>query len=260
MRCSNNQHGASGPELPEKMEKTAMKYRKLVTLCSAAVLAAGMLTPAFAQRYAYGDRDWNQSDSGYGHGGGAAARWDRFMDKDQNREFARIFRGNPNIIHDPNYMEQWTGVRDLFRNDPEVRDYAEQTARNYDRNTRPAEKWNRLLEANPNFAERYRQNPSIVNDSNMANDEPEIREFMRTNPDVRPFLERQAGRSGGYGGSNYDRDEDLRSDSGLENYMASHPNIARKLRDNPSLVNDQQFVRNHPNLHEYLRNHPEARY
>jgi hypothetical protein len=91
----------------------------------------------------------------------------------------------------------------------------------------------------------------------MANDEPEIREFMRTNPDVRPYIERQARNSDRYGN---DRDEDLRGDTGLESFMASHPNIARQLRDNPSLINDQQFVRNHPNLHEYLRNHPEARY
>jgi hypothetical protein len=236
-----------------------MKYRKLVTLFSAAVLAGGMLTPAFAQRYAYRDRDLNQSDSGYGHQG-AAGRWERFLDQDQNRDFARIFRGNPNIIHDPNYMDQWTGVRDLFSRDPDVREYAEQTARNYDRNTPAREKWNRLLEQNPNFAQRWRQNPSIMNDSNLANDEPEIREFMRTNPDVRGYVERQAGRAEGYGRSDNDRDEDLRSDSGLENFMASHPNIARKLRDNPSLINDQQFVRNHPNLHEYLRNHPDARY
>ena len=232
-----------------------MKHRKFVTLFSAAVLAVGTITPAFAQRYAYGDRDYR--DSGYSHGGGAAARWDRFLDDSQNRDFARIFRANPNIIHDSRYMEQWTGVHDLFSRDPDVREYAERTARDYDRNTRPGEKWNRLLEANPNFAERYRQNPSIMNDSNLANDEPEIREFMRTNPDVRPYIERQARNSDRYGN---DRDEDLRGDTGLENFMASHPNIARQLRDNPSLINDQQFVRNHPNLHEYLRNHPEARY
>lgn len=117
-----------------------MKHRKLVTLCSAAILAAGMLTPAFAQRYTFGDRDW-RSDVGYGHEG-AAGRWERFLDEDQNRDFARIFRANANIIHDPNYMDQWTGVRDLFSRDPDVREFAERTARDYDRNTRPGEKGN----------------------------------------------------------------------------------------------------------------------
>jgi hypothetical protein len=70
-------------------------------------------------------------------------------------------------------------------------------------------------------------------------------------------LERQARNSDRDGN---DRDEDLRGDTGLESFMASHPNIASQLRDNPSLINDHQFIRNHPNLHEYLRNHPEARY
>jgi hypothetical protein len=42
--------------------------------------------------------------------------------------------------------------------------------------------------------------------------------------------------------------------------MNSHPNIARQLHDNPSLINDENFVSNHPNLHEYLQYHPDARY
>jgi hypothetical protein len=53
------------------------------------------------------------------------------------------------------------------------------------RNTRPAEKWNRELAANPNFADRYRRNPGIINDSILASEEPEIGEFLRANPEVR---------------------------------------------------------------------------
>ena len=124
----------------------------------------------------------------------------------------------------------------------------------YNQDTRPGEKWDRELAANPNFADRYRQNPSII-DSNLEREEPEIAEFLRTNPDVRPYLERNSRRSD----RDY-RDEDLRADSGLDSFMASHPNVARQLHDNPSLINDPEFVKNHPNLHEYLRNHPDARY
>src|SRR6266446_8696438 len=104
-----------------------MKLIKFVTLFSAAVLAVGTITPAFAQRYAYGDRDY-RSDSGYSHDG-AERRWERFLDDSQNRDFARIFRANPNIINDRRYMDQWTGVHDLFSRDPDVREYAEQVAR-----------------------------------------------------------------------------------------------------------------------------------
>jgi hypothetical protein len=174
-----------------------MKCRSFFTLFSAAILVAGTLTPAFAQyrypQYASGDRDYGRSDS-Y-RGGDASRRWDRFLDDSSNHDFARIFRANPNIIHDREYMSQWTGVRDLFNNHPEVRDYVHQLASDYDRNTRPGEKWHRLMDANPDFASRYRQDPSIVADSNLRNDEPEIREFIKTNPDVRPYLENRASRS-----------------------------------------------------------------
>ena len=233
-----------------------MKCRSFVTLFSAAVLAVGTLTPALAQdyrpEYASGDRDY-RSDAGYAND--AARRWDRFLDQDENRNFARKFHGNPNIIRDEREMDQWSGVRELFSDHPDVRDYVYRKVRDYNQDTRPAEKWNRELAANPNFADRYRQNPNIINDSNLRSEEPEIAEFLRTNPDVRPYLDSYSRRS-----NRDDRDEDLRADSGLDGFMASHPNVARQLHDNPSLINDPNFVRSHPNLHEYLRDHPEARY
>lgn len=235
-----------------------MKYRSFVTLFSAAALALGTFVPvAHAQyrypEYASGDRDWDHGDAGYGND--AARRWDRFLDAEENRNFARQFHGNPNIIHDSREMDQWTGVRDLFRDHPDVRDYVNRKVRDYNQDTRPEEKWNHELAANPNFAGRYRENPRIINDSNLDSEEPEIAEFLRTNPDVRPYLD-------GYARNSYrgDRDEDLRGNAGLDSFMAGHPNIARQLRDNPSLINNPDFVSKHPNLREYLRNHPDARY
>jgi hypothetical protein len=174
-----------------------MKYGSFVTLFSGTVLAVGTITPAaFAQlrypEYASGDGDY-RGDSGGNEN--AAQRWDRFLDQDENRNFAREFHGNPNIIHDEREMDQWTGVRELFRDHPDVRDYVYQKVRDYNQDTRPAEKWSRELAANPNFADRYRQNPSIVDDSNLRDSEPEIAEFLRTNPDVRPYLDSYASRS-----------------------------------------------------------------
>ena len=42
-------------------------------------------------------------------------------------------------------------------------------------------------------------------------------------------------------------------------FFDSHPNIARQLEKNPSLIENQQYVDNHPQLHEYLKTHPYVR-
>lgn len=171
-----------------------MKHGVFLTLFLAGVFALGTFTPAFAQDYnsdyGTGYRDGDRGGSDYDQG--ARERWERFLDRDENRNFAREFRGNPNIIHDRGAMDQWTGVRELFRNHPDVRDYVFQKVRDYDQNTRPGEKWHRELDANPGFADRYHQNPNIINDSNLASEEPEIGEFLRTNPEVRDYLENHA--------------------------------------------------------------------
>jgi len=42
-------------------------------------------------------------------------------------------------------------------------------------------------------------------------------------------------------------------------FLDSHPEVSNDLRKNPSLVDDQQFVENHPALQQYLHDHPEIR-
>src|SRR5258708_28938285 len=45
----------------------------------------------------------------------------------------------------------------------------------------------------------------------------------------------------------------------MDRFMDSHPEIAEQLRNNPSLINNREFMENHPALQEYLQNHPEVR-
>ncbi len=42
-------------------------------------------------------------------------------------------------------------------------------------------------------------------------------------------------------------------------FLDSHPEIAGQLRQNPSLVDDRDFVNNHPALQDYLRDNPRVR-
>ncbi len=58
-----------------------------------------------------------------------------------------------------------------------------------------------------------------------------------------------------------DRDDNVtrRQLAGFDNFLDSHPQIAEDLRKDPSQVNNQQFVEQHPALQEYLQQHPEVR-
>ena len=57
-----------------------------------------------------------------------------------------------------------------------------------------------------------------------------------------------------------DRDDLVRWQlANFDQFLDSHPELSEQLRKNPSLVDDQQFVGNHPALQQYLQQHPEIR-
>jgi hypothetical protein len=80
-----------------------------------------MSMPAFAQGYdsysRHENRSWSYAENNsYSN---PAARWQRFLD--ENPDFARRYRGNPDIIRDSSVMDEQTGLREFFANHPEVR-------------------------------------------------------------------------------------------------------------------------------------------
>jgi hypothetical protein len=232
-----------------------MRFKRTIAILSTSLLVGSMSMPVFAQGYDGYSRHEDRSLS-YAENNSysdPAARWQRFLD--ENPDFARRYRGNPNIIRDPRVMDEQSGLREFFANNPDVRQYAYRSSGNFERMGSPAEKWNRFLAHNPNFAERYRENPGIVNDENVVNEEPELRELFRTDPEVRRYAyseRREMGRA--------DMDDMNSANGDMSGFLATHPGLARQLRDRPGLINDPQFVQNHPNLDRYLRNHPDARY
>ena len=42
-------------------------------------------------------------------------------------------------------------------------------------------------------------------------------------------------------------------------YLDEHPEVARQLAHDPRLVDNREYLENHPGLREYLHNHPVAR-
>jgi hypothetical protein len=45
-----------------------------------------------------------------------------------------------------------------------------------------------------------------------------------------------------------------------DNYLDQHPQLEKRLAKDPALIDNQQFVDNHPGLRAYLHDHPNARH
>ena len=61
------------------------------------------------------------------------------------------------------------------------------------------------------------------------------------------------------GATDRDRDIDQADLKAFDQFLDSHPEVEKDLRQNPSLVDDQQFVSSHPGLKEFLESHPKIR-
>src|SRR4029077_15496971 len=134
-----------------------------------------------------------------------------------------------------------------------------------------------FLDSHPEVAEQLRKDPSLINDQDFVEKHPELREFLQNHPGVREeFKEnpnafmRQENRYERHEGDDRDRDRDGDRDrrdgdtthrelASMDRFMDGHPEIAEQLRKDPSLINNREFVENHPALQEYLQNHPEVR-
>jgi hypothetical protein len=53
-----------------------------------------------------------------------------------------------------------------------------------------------------------------------------------------------------------DRDRTREELASFDQFLDRHREIAEQLRENPSLLDDQQFLKNHPVLQAYLQDHP----
>lgn len=45
----------------------------------------------------------------------------------------------------------------------------------------------------------------------------------------------------------------------FDQFLDQHPEVSHDIRNNPSLVNNEEFVENHPSLQQFLQRHPEVR-
>lgn len=123
----------------------------------------------------------------------------------------------------------------------------------------------RFLDRHPEIAEQSHKNPSLVNNREFVENHPALQQFLQDHPLVRQEVRENPNTFLGQE-DRYERHDDSRDRDATRGEMASmdrfmdhHPEIAEQLRKNPSLVNNREFLENHPALQAYLQDHPEVR-
>jgi hypothetical protein len=129
--------------------------------------------------------------------------------------------------------------------------------------------FDKFLDAHPAIAADVRQNPSLVNDSSYLKTHPELAGFMQNHPNAAQVLK---GNPGAFMSSEsaYDKaqgenpatedTEKARQRQAYDQFLGKHPQIAKDLSSNPSLVDDPSYLKSHPQLREFFQNHPNVRY
>jgi hypothetical protein len=125
--------------------------------------------------------------------------------------------------------------------------------------------FDRFLDSHREIAEQVRKNPSLVDDREFVTNHPALQTYLQDHPAVREQL-RQNPNAFMQAENRFDRREDDRDRdanraelANFDRFLDSHREISEQLRKDPSLVDNREFVKNHPALQTYLQDHPGVR-
>jgi len=122
---------------------------------------------------------------------------------------------------------------------------------------------NGYLDEHPEVAHQLGANPGLVDNPHFLATHPGLDEYLSQHPEIRTDLQ-----SHPYRFMSDEWRHDLRWDNGYKpypvarfdnGYLNEHPEVAEQLCHDPRLVDNPQFLAEHPGLDDYFSNHPEIR-
>ena len=138
-------------------------------------------------------------------------------------------------------------------------------AQDNDINRQELANFDRFLDSHREIAEQLRKDPFLVNNQEFVKNHPALQTYLQEHPELRAeikenpnaFMQQEARYDRGENGMN--RDADHRPFARFGEFLGSHSNIAQQLSKDPSLVKNQEYMENHPELREYLSANPDVR-
>ena len=198
--------------------------------------------------------------------------FDNFMDG--HPEIAEQLRKDPSLVRDREFVKNHPALQDYLQRNPGVREEISENPQSFmhqeerfdrQQTRRELSNLDQFLDTHPAIAEQLRKDPSLVNDKKFVANHPELKEFLQShggvaqelsqNPDAFMRQEQRFDQRE----DNRDRDMTRGQLASMDRFLDSHPEIAEQLRKDPSLVNNKDFVKSHPELQSYLQQHPGVR-
>jgi hypothetical protein len=118
--------------------------------------------------------------------------------------------------------------------------------------------FDRFLDSHPEVAEQVRKDPSLLDNRQFVHNHPALEAYLQNHSEVRAdirqnptaFMQRE---------DSFDNNTTRRDVAEFNHFLDSHHEIAEQVRRDPSLLDNRQFVQNHPALETYLRGNPGVR-
>ncbi len=138
-----------------------------------------------------------------------------------------------------------------------------------DNDRRDVASFDRFLDEHREIAEQVRKDPSLLDNRDFLRDHPALQTYLQDNPGVRDQM-RQDPAAFMRQEDAYDRDTNMRDrDAGgdrdrrdvasFDRFLDGHREIAEQVRKDPSLLDNRDFLRDHPALQTYLQDNPGVR-
>jgi hypothetical protein len=205
---------------------------------------------------------------------------------DSHQKTAQELYRNPNLINDRDYVHDHKALRDWLEDHPDAarsiranpyaflqRDRSASAQRAFERGrystARVSEQdlrsFQNYLDSHWETAQLLRENPDLINNRSFLRDHDALNDWLEDHPDAAEAIQanphRYLGRD--LASQRPERrdytarmsERDLRS---FEAYLDSHRETAQLLYDNPDLINNRRFVRDHEALNDWLDEHPDA--
>jgi hypothetical protein len=116
-----------------------------------------------------------------------------------------------------------------------------------------------FLDEHPEIAQQLRKDPSLIDNRQWVANHPALQEYLQNHPQISATFRanpnlfmRDEER---YDRQTSDRNISRRDIVEMDRFLDAHPEIAEQLKKDPSLIDNRQWVANHPALQEYLKTH-----